>query len=93
MHGGKAPGAPKGNSHAFKHGRYTAGHIAERRHFADLLCEMKGLVVQVDGEEQAIGHCFPIDAASGKQANPVRTWVRRFASGAIGSHSCQNGFV
>ena len=51
MHGGKAPGAPKGNSHALKHGRYTAEHFAERRHFADLLREMKGLVEQVDGKE------------------------------------------
>jgi hypothetical protein len=42
MHGGKAKGAPKGNSHAFKHGSYTAEHLAERRHFADLLREMKG---------------------------------------------------
>ncbi len=54
MHGGKAPGAPKGNSHAFKHGRYTAEHIAERRQFADLLREMKGIVEQVDGEEYGI---------------------------------------
>ena len=51
MHGGKAPGAPKGNSHAFKHGRYTTEAVAERRHFAELLREMKGLVGQVDSEE------------------------------------------
>lgn len=31
MHGGKAPGAPKGNSHALKHGRYTAEGIEMRR--------------------------------------------------------------
>ena len=24
MHGGPSPGAPKGNQHAYKHGRYTA---------------------------------------------------------------------
>ena len=29
MHGGKNPGAPKGNRNAYRHGRYTA--IAERR--------------------------------------------------------------
>ena len=51
MHGGKAPGAPKGNSHALKHGRYTAEAIAERRELMALLRDMKGLVEQVDGEE------------------------------------------
>jgi hypothetical protein len=51
MHGGKAPGAPKGNSHAFRHGRYTAEAIAERRELAALLREMKGLVEQVGDEE------------------------------------------
>ena len=49
--GGKAKGAPKGNSHAFKHGRYTAEHITERRHFADLLREMKGFIDELDGKE------------------------------------------
>jgi hypothetical protein len=42
MHGGASPGAPKGNSHAFKHGRFTAEAIAERREFAALVREMKG---------------------------------------------------
>lgn len=51
MHGGKAKGAPKGNSHAFKHGRYTAEAIAERRHFADLLREMKRFIDGLDGKE------------------------------------------
>jgi hypothetical protein len=41
MHGGKAPGAPKGNSSALKHGRFTAEHIAERRRFAALVREME----------------------------------------------------
>ena len=36
MHGGASPGAPTGNSHAFKHGRFTAEAIAERREFAAL---------------------------------------------------------
>jgi hypothetical protein len=44
MHGGKSPGAPMGNSHALKHGRFTAEAVAERREFAALLREMKGLV-------------------------------------------------
>jgi hypothetical protein len=37
MHGGASPGAPKGNNHAFKHGRFTAEAIAERREFAALV--------------------------------------------------------
>ena len=48
MHGGKAPGAPKGNRNAFKHGRYSSEAIAERRAFAALLREMRDLVEQVD---------------------------------------------
>jgi hypothetical protein len=51
MHGGKARGAPKGNGRAFKNGRYTAAHIAERRELAELLRDMKGLVEQVDDDE------------------------------------------
>jgi hypothetical protein len=51
MHGGKAPGAGKGNSNALKHGRYTAEAIAERRELMALLRDMKGHVGQVDGEE------------------------------------------
>lgn len=51
MHSGKAKGAPKGNRNAFKHGRYTAEHLAERRHFADLLREMKGFIEELDGKE------------------------------------------
>ena len=37
MHGGKSPGAPKGNKNAFKHGRYTAEAAARRRDIASLL--------------------------------------------------------
>jgi hypothetical protein len=51
MHGGKAKGAPKGNSNALKYGRYTAEAIAERRQFADLLRGMKGFFDEVDGKE------------------------------------------
>ena len=51
MHGGTAPGAPRGNNHTFKHGRYTAEATAERRKLMALVREMKGLVEQVDGEE------------------------------------------
>jgi len=51
MHGGVSPGAPKGNRHAFKHGRYTAKAIAERREFAALLRDVKALVKQVESDE------------------------------------------
>ena len=51
MHGGQAPGAPKGNSRALKNGRYTAEHAAERRDLAELLREMKGLLEQVDDDK------------------------------------------
>ena len=37
MHGGTSPGAPKGNRNAWKHGRWSAGAIAERRRFRQLL--------------------------------------------------------
>ncbi len=46
MHGGKAPGAPKGNSRALKHGRYTAEAITERRKLAACLKVMKQLAEQ-----------------------------------------------
>ena len=35
MHGGKSPGAPKGNKNALKHGWYTAEAIAMRRLLAN----------------------------------------------------------
>jgi hypothetical protein len=43
MHGGKAPGAPKGNRHAFRHGRYAAEAIARRREVAALIRTMRAL--------------------------------------------------
>src|SRR3982751_5728672 len=44
MHGGKSPGAPKGKRNAWKHGRYTADAIVERREVAALLRAMRDLV-------------------------------------------------
>jgi len=44
MHGGPSSGAPNGNRHAFKHGRYTAEAIARRREISALLRNMKSLV-------------------------------------------------
>ena len=51
LHGGRSPGAPKGNRNALKHGRYTADAITERRHLMALLRGMKGLVEQLDGDD------------------------------------------
>jgi hypothetical protein len=51
LHGGLSLGAPKGNKHALKHGRYTAEAIAERRQLKALLRRMKGLVERVHSHE------------------------------------------
>jgi len=48
MHGGPSPGAPKGNQHAYKHGRYAAGSILERRRFAALMREMREMATLCD---------------------------------------------
>ena len=44
LHGGGSPGAPKGNKNAFRHGRYSAEGIANRREIAALLRSMKTLI-------------------------------------------------
>jgi len=41
IHGGKSPGAPKGNKNALKHGLYTAQAGAQRRYTRLLLKEMR----------------------------------------------------
>jgi hypothetical protein len=41
MHGGRSPGAPKGNQNALKHGYYSAQSIAERREMSALLRTMR----------------------------------------------------
>ena len=41
MHGGRSPGAPKGNRNAFKHGRYSADAIARRPEISRLVTAMK----------------------------------------------------
>jgi hypothetical protein len=43
MHGGPSPGAPKGNKNAFKHGRYSAKAVAQRREITALLRTMRAL--------------------------------------------------
>jgi hypothetical protein len=52
MHGGPSPGAPKGNSHALKHGHYTAEAIAQRRQFAALMRHAKALVERIEDSSE-----------------------------------------
>jgi hypothetical protein len=47
MHGGKSPGAPRGNANALKHGRYTAAAIEARRGLCASLRAMKALLTAV----------------------------------------------
>lgn len=37
MHGGKSPGAPKGNKNAWKHGRHSQAAIERRRLVSSLI--------------------------------------------------------
>jgi hypothetical protein len=48
MHGGKSPGAPRGNTNAFKHGRFSAEAIAARRRFRRLLAEINEVIEAVE---------------------------------------------
>jgi hypothetical protein len=48
MHGGTSPGAPKGNTNALKHGRYTVEALAKRREIAARLRAMRQLIERVD---------------------------------------------
>ena len=47
MHGGKLPGAPRGNRYAWKHGRYSREAIERRREVAELIREMRSLMRQL----------------------------------------------
>jgi len=49
MHGGKSPGAPRGNGNARKHGLYTAKAIAERRDLAELVRVMRRIIEKSNG--------------------------------------------
>jgi hypothetical protein len=48
LHGGKSPGAPRGNKNAFRHGRYTAEAIVRRREIAGLILAMRSLAKTSD---------------------------------------------
>jgi uncharacterized protein YjcR len=50
MHGGPSPGAPKGNSNALKHGRYSAKAVADRREIAALIRAMRSLAATTEEE-------------------------------------------
>jgi hypothetical protein len=43
MHGGKSPGAAKGNKNALKHGRYTAQALGRKRELSRALRLMKAV--------------------------------------------------
>jgi hypothetical protein len=48
MHGGAAgSGAPKGNTNAIKHGRYTREALAERGHVRELVRQARKLLLQI----------------------------------------------
>jgi len=47
MHGGKSPGAPKGNKNAFKHGLYSAEAIAMRKLVRQLLLDARETVESI----------------------------------------------
>jgi hypothetical protein len=51
LHGGLSPGAPKGNKHALKHGRYTREAVASRREVAALIRAMKELTCITEADE------------------------------------------
>ena len=44
MHGGKSPGAPRGNRNAWKHGHYSTEAIALRKYIRQLLSDLKETV-------------------------------------------------
>ena len=46
-HGGKSPGAPKGNTNAYKNGFYASAAIAERNRVRDIISEAKKLLKQI----------------------------------------------
>jgi hypothetical protein len=47
MHGGKSPGAPKGNRNAWKHGHYSAEFLAMRRLVRQLIADAKETIERI----------------------------------------------
>lgn len=51
MHGGNSPGAPRGNRHALKHGRYTAAGMALQFSARQNVRELRRLMILALSEE------------------------------------------
>jgi hypothetical protein len=54
LHGGPSPGAPKGNRNAFRHGRYSAKAIANRREVATLIRALAAGTEEVESSDRAV---------------------------------------
>ena len=52
MHGGRSPGAPRGNANARKHGLHGAEAIAERRKLVAMIRAMREIVREVEGQDR-----------------------------------------
>lgn len=51
MHGGRSPGAPKGNKHAYKHGMRSAAAVAARKEAMQVRRNIRQLIQILDGRE------------------------------------------
>jgi len=49
LHGGRASGAPRGNTNALKHGFYTQIAVEQRRTIRELMTQSKGLFEDLPG--------------------------------------------
>lgn len=48
MHGGKSPGAPKGNRNAWKHGRRSKEAVEERKARVKTLRELRHVIALIE---------------------------------------------
>ena len=77
LHGGRSPGAPKGNRHGWKHGRRSAAAVAERKRRAAAARDVGGLIAAMkllDGEpvtekERALA-LATLERLDGERAKP-----------------------
>jgi hypothetical protein len=58
MHGGKSPGAPKGNRNAWKHGHYSQGAIKLRR-YVQVLARLAAETISLEEWEAACHASWP----------------------------------
>jgi hypothetical protein len=54
MHGGKSPGAPKGNRNGWKHGHYSAENVRLLRFWSDVASGRASSGVPIDASLAAI---------------------------------------